>query len=113
MILVDGIRRGWCHMVSDGDEAELHAFARRLRLRHTWFQGSPRPHYDLTLAKRARAIGLGAAPVTAREFVAQIGVNQGAGLPQWYCYTCCIGPLGALGHAICPGCNRPMEPYRG
>jgi hypothetical protein len=60
----------WSHLVGD-DEAELHAFARRLGLRRAWFQEHPgrayRDHYDVTDALRAAAIELGATPVTWRD----------------------------------------------
>jgi hypothetical protein len=59
MILADGIRRhrsGWCHMVSDRYVEELHAFASEIGLRREWFQGGPRPHYDLRPSKRRLAM---------------------------------------------------------
>ncbi len=46
-ILVDELREypdvalpftTWCHMATDGELAELHAFAGRLGLRRRWFQ---------------------------------------------------------------------------
>lgn len=51
------------------DEGELHTFARRLGLKRGWFQyraigGS---HYDLTPARREKAIQMGALFVPARE----------------------------------------------
>ncbi|GJD89385.1 hypothetical protein BHAOGJBA_2912 [Methylobacterium hispanicum] len=54
--------RLWAHLFSPDLEA-LHAFADRLGLRRDWFQRPPRaswPHYDVTAAKRAQAIRLGA-----------------------------------------------------
>lgn len=84
MILVDGIRnygadltrglpsRSWCHMVSDRDLYELHAFAARIGLRRAWAQLRPRAsaaHYDLTPARRATAVRLGAVEVSSRELV--------------------------------------------
>lgn len=81
VILVDDLRgyatklrqKRWCHMVSDVDEAELHAFAARIGLRREWFQSRPdkasAAHYDLTPPRRARALQLGAVAVTARELV--------------------------------------------
>jgi Protein of unknown function (DUF4031) len=84
MILVDGLTRyplsmtrglpsrTWCHMVSDQDEAELHAFADRLGLKRAWAQLRPKAsaaHYDLTPSKRLLAIRLGAVEVTDRELV--------------------------------------------
>lgn len=59
-------RTGSCHLTADTD-AELHAFARRLRLKAEWFQPKSVPHYDLTPEKRARAVSLGAFEVPARE----------------------------------------------
>ena len=50
---------GSCHLVADTPE-ELHAMARRLRLRPDWFQDKKIPHYDLTVPKRAEALRLGA-----------------------------------------------------
>jgi uncharacterized protein DUF4031 len=67
----------WSHLTAD-TPAELHAFAVRLGLRRGWFQDRcksrlcPRPcpihwHYDVTDAKRAAAIRLGAVPIGWRE----------------------------------------------
>lgn len=86
MILVDGITeypseltrglpgRRWSHMVSDTSEDELHAFATRIGLKRSWFQGRPKAsaaHYDLTPSRRARAVALGAVEVSSRELVAR------------------------------------------
>lgn len=57
---------GSSHLMADTLE-ELHAFAARLGLRRTWFQPRSSPHYDLSPAKRARALELGAVFVPARE----------------------------------------------
>jgi hypothetical protein len=52
--------RLWCHLVADS-LSELHAFARRLGLKRSWFQnGSRYPHYDVTISVRDKALGLGA-----------------------------------------------------
>ena len=62
----------WCHMVSDVDADELHAFAARLGLKREWSQERPKSsahHYDITATRRAKAIRMGAVPVTARELV--------------------------------------------
>lgn len=59
----------WCHMFCE-DETTLHEFAKRLRLLRGWFQKPPRAswkHYDITAAKRAQAIRLGAIPVDKFE----------------------------------------------
>lgn len=59
----EGIRwrgRQWCHLVADTHE-ELHDFAERLGLQRGWFQDQGRyPHYDVTMAIRARALLIGA-----------------------------------------------------
>lgn len=51
-----------CHMFTDSDDlTELHEFAKRIGLRREWFQAHYRlPHYDLTAARRVKAIELGA-----------------------------------------------------
>lgn len=82
MILVDPIvdytgrtrlrYKQWCHMVSDTSAEELHEFAARLGLKREWSQERPKSsahHYDLTPAKRLRAIELGAQEVPSRELV--------------------------------------------
>jgi len=52
----------WCHMYADTD-AELHAMARRIGLRRSWFQYSQHlPHYDVTAQKRVQALKAGAIP---------------------------------------------------
>lgn len=57
----------WCHLTADTSE-ELHAFAARLGLKRAYCQHEDRPteHYDLTPAKRAQAVRLGAQDVTGR-----------------------------------------------
>lgn len=57
---------GSCHLIADTVE-ELHAFARKLGLRRGWFQPSSWPHYDLTPARREKAVALGAIEKTSRE----------------------------------------------
>lgn len=59
--------RRWAHMTADSDE-ELHAFAARIGLRRSWFQGHRLPafrHYDVVPSKRALALRLGAIEVDA------------------------------------------------
>ncbi len=61
---------GSCHLTTDGDLDELHAFAKKIGLRREWFQEHKRmPHYDLTPAKREKAIASGAVYVSARQQV--------------------------------------------
>jgi len=68
-----GSRRArWSHMFTDQDsQEELHEFAARLGLRREWFQNERwlethpwRCHYDVTDTVRARALQLGAEPIT-------------------------------------------------
>lgn len=65
----------WCHLFADSQE-ELHAFARKLGLRRSYFQqgkprgdGTPDPHwhYDVTAGMRKRAVSLGAQQVQWRD----------------------------------------------
>lgn len=49
-----------CHLVTDGDLEELHAFAQRIGLRRGWFDAHSIPHYDLTSGKREEAVRAGA-----------------------------------------------------
>jgi hypothetical protein len=61
-------RGGSCHLTTDGSMDELHAFAKRLGMRRSWFQEHPvMPHYDLVPSRRSRALVLGAVFVPARE----------------------------------------------
>ena len=56
-----------CHLTTDGDEEELHEFARGIRLPRSWFQRGSTPHYDLSGTKRQAALEAGAVFVKARE----------------------------------------------
>ncbi len=60
----------WSHLVADTD-SELHEFALRLGMRREWFQHKVhRPHqahYDVPERVRARAVELGAVPISWRE----------------------------------------------
>jgi hypothetical protein len=60
----------WSHMITDNpDLEELHAFAERIGLRRSYFQGKDphHPHYDVTANKREQALRLGAKPIKWRE----------------------------------------------
>ncbi|MBD0742824.1 DUF4031 domain-containing protein [Streptomyces sp. CBMA152] len=68
------VRRGlpatrWCHLTAD-TERELHAFAKALGLRRSWYQRKGpkdhRWHYDITAPTRAEATRLGAREVDRR-----------------------------------------------
>lgn len=61
----------WCHMWTDGDLAELHAFAKSIGLQLIWFQPSVLSHYDLTPSKRGLAIRRGAIEGNLRESLLQ------------------------------------------
>lgn len=64
---------GSCHMFSRVIDTEaLHSFALRLGLKRSWFQkeNDGAFHYDLTKAKRALAVKLGAVEVDSRSAVA-------------------------------------------
>jgi hypothetical protein len=60
---------------------ELLAFAGRLGLRGEWIQhqGSPKQHFDLTAAKRALAVRLGAVEVSRGEAFTELlrGLHEG------------------------------------
>ncbi|HET8756263.1 MAG TPA: DUF4031 domain-containing protein [Solirubrobacteraceae bacterium] len=82
-ILVDELReylhtrlpfRHWCHLVSDTDFDELHAFAARLGIPRHRFQGD---HYDLPAHVRELAVELGAHEVTARELTGRMAGPRG------------------------------------
>ena len=66
--------RTWCHLVSDASFEELHAFAGELGIPRRFFQGD---HYDLPAHIRARAVELGAVPVTTRELLARMAGPRG------------------------------------
>jgi hypothetical protein len=58
----------WAHLLGS-DLAELHAFARRLGLSRSWFQGVGHrvPHYDVTTGMRFKALKLGAVPIESGD----------------------------------------------
>ncbi len=69
-IMVDEVRlfpgarppfhRGSCHLTTtDDDLVELHRFAALVGLKCEWFQPLSWPHYDLTRARRAKALRFG------------------------------------------------------
>lgn len=62
---IGGIRARWSYLYTDGDDAELHAFAARLGLKRSAVQdgGTVTAHYDVTDDMRAKAIELGAVPI--------------------------------------------------
>lgn len=61
-------RAGSSHMTTDGEVADLHAFARRVGFeRHLFHNSELMPHYDLTGPMRERAVAAGAEEVGWRE----------------------------------------------
>ena len=82
-VLVDELReyphtrlpfRHWCHLVSDADFEELHAFAASLGIPRHRFQGD---HYDLPPWLRERAVELGAEEVGTGELLARMAGPRG------------------------------------
>jgi uncharacterized protein DUF4031 len=61
-------RARWCHMFSDVSIAELDAFAVSIGMDTVWCQYNHGfVHYDVTEAKRLRAIHSGAVPIAYRD----------------------------------------------
>ena len=64
---VGQITARWSHLIAD-TRPELHAFAKTLGLKRSWFQDHPiRWHYDVTDSMRRRAVAMGAAEIGIRE----------------------------------------------
>lgn len=58
-----------CHMVADSLD-ELHKMANLIGLKRQWFQADGvRPHYDISMSKRALAIQLGALSVSEHKII--------------------------------------------
>lgn len=57
-----------CHMIADSD-TELHKMAEKIGVLRKWCQkeNTARIHYDICLAKRALAVGVGAVEITMRQ----------------------------------------------
>lgn len=64
-----------CHMIAD-TEAELHAMAASVGVKPWWFQSD---HYDLSRARRARAVKLGAVEITQRQAAAMMANRRWSG----------------------------------
>ena len=74
MILIDQARwwyrdRRWCHLVSDSDLEELHAFAAANGIPERGFQGD---HYDIPEEYREKLIAAGAVEVPSVELVRRL-----------------------------------------
>ena len=61
--------RRWCHLVSDSDLDELHAFADRVGIPRRGFHGD---HYDVPEEFRAEMVAAGAEEVPSRELVRRL-----------------------------------------
>ncbi len=62
--------REYCHLATDGDLDELHAFAERIGVPRVAFHaGARHPHYDLTPNRRTLAVEHGAVEVSSKELV--------------------------------------------
>lgn len=59
------------HMIAD-TEAELHVMAESLGVRRKWYQGD---HYDVAKGMRAKAIKLGAVPITLAQCAAMSAIR--------------------------------------
>ena len=66
--------RRWCHLVSDADLDELHAFAASVGIPRRGFQGD---HYDIPEEFRPDVVAAGATEVGSRELLRRL---RGAGL---------------------------------
>lgn len=68
MIIFDGV-----HLASDSSEGELHAFAKKVGLKRTWYQSKRElSHYDVLGIKKARVIAAGAELVSNRELIKRL-----------------------------------------
>ena len=61
--------RRWCHLVSDDNLDELHAFTGALGIPRRAFQGD---HYDIPEEHRDEVIAAGATAVPSRELVRRL-----------------------------------------
>ncbi len=68
-------RMKMCHLLADTDD-ELHAIAKKLGLKRSWFQNKSTKHYDVCKANREKAIKLGAIPVSSRKLVELIRAQR-------------------------------------
>ena len=59
----------WCHLMCDGDDAELVAFAERIGLQAHWIQNpdTDHAHFDVTESRRAAAVKAGAVEISWRD----------------------------------------------
>ena len=58
-----------CHLIADTEE-ELHAFAKSIGLKRSWYQeNSSIDRYDLNASKRVQAVRGGARQLSNKQFV--------------------------------------------
>lgn len=71
------LRMKMCHMIADSSD-ELNAMADQIGVARKWIQkpGTPREHYDVSMAARAKAVRLGAVEVSSRELIAKMRSNR-------------------------------------
>ena len=68
----DVIKGLWCHMWTDEeDESGLHALAKSINIKRTWFQTDNQRfrHYDLSKSKRALALKHGAVFMPLKDWI--------------------------------------------
>lgn len=70
-----------CHMIADTTD-ELLGMVDKIGVQRKWIQnpGTYQEHFDICLSKKAKAIQLGAIPITGRELV-KITMNR-KGAPE-------------------------------
>lgn len=68
-----------CHMIADSRE-ELDAMADRIGVARRWIQypGTPREHYDIALAARARAVAAGEIEITQKSLAERVRAKRNA-----------------------------------
>jgi len=61
----------YCHLMTDGTDAELIKFAEQIGMNRKWIQkaGTPHAHFDLAPSLRKRAVTAGAVEVRGRELL--------------------------------------------
>lgn len=74
------LKSKWCHLTADTTE-ELDAFAKKIGLKVQWRQhsGTWKEHYDLTEARRVKAVKAGAVEISWKQqvkFLQQKKINS-------------------------------------
>lgn len=83
-IVVDSPKNGWCHMMCDGDDADLLAFAVSIGMKPEWIQypGTDKAHFDLRAGKRRAAVVAGAEEVKGAALVAIMRAKRDKGVKR-------------------------------